>query len=178
MIEPLGASPVFYQIELWFHSHAFDEYALAKLGEPRGHFDNNKFKLWRGVFVRDLMDWSWNEAAEKIADSLSLRCFVRAESIDTLTPSAPSLRKYHAENKKELEEIFFFIASLWLNSDVRATRARHVGIIEDWARRKIQGKDTLEAKPESSKANSELEPKDSPPEPEPPSENTRLIRWL
>lgn len=140
MLLSLGIDPFYYNIEKWILSQSLDPIIVNKVSTPKLSHDG--FTLWRSVFLKELHDWSWHETEIRIADSLSLRCFVRVEQLNERTPVEKTMQLFWEHNEKPLKEVLAFTSAVWTQAaqgKPKFSQWTWIKMMDQWAQRTIQG---------------------------------------
>ncbi len=138
LILSLGADPFYYNIEKWIVSQSLDPIAIRKLTAPK--MTHDELTLWRSIFLKELHDWSYEEADRGIADSLSLRCFVRVDQLNERTPTKTSMEIFWDNNERGLRETLAFAAAVWTQAaqgKPKFSRWTWIKLMDKWGQRTI-----------------------------------------
>lgn len=134
----LGVDPFYYNIEKWIISQSLDPIAIRKLHAAR--MTHDELSLWRAIFLKEIHNWDYDEADKSIADSLSLRCFVRVDQLNERTPTKGSMEVFWENNKSGLRETLAFAAAVWTQAaqgKPKFSRWTWVKLMDEWAKRTI-----------------------------------------
>lgn len=129
----LGVSQVYYNIDSWLTALAYD--SIARDCIKKEH--ENLTTIWRSLFLRSLHDWSFETTGEKIADCLSLRCFVRANDLLRLTPTGGELKLFLSRNEKGVTNLFRHIAVSRMTDRRPTFNVKWANMLDGWAERII-----------------------------------------
>ena len=134
-LQALGVPRTYYELECWILANALDPLVLKKIKPIR--IDHDTLTLWRAYFITVINEWSFYEGARQIADSLSMRCFVRAYMLNEPTPSDGSLRAFYEKNKYTLDDVMPFIAALWGSTKGKNASLSWVKLMDEWAQKTL-----------------------------------------
>jgi len=108
-----GVTPTWFYLEEWLTKSGVDTTAMGLLKDKRRKIsETTRFMYWRMAVVQDTSCWSTSEMRRRIADSLSLRCFVRVDPDEILYRST-SIDKYFRHYISPLGRALVYSAEIW-----------------------------------------------------------------
>lgn len=145
LIRRLKADDRYYTIDQWLQTEGADRFALMALpvhrhnDEPRQRpgLRYSSMTMWRTILVMNLNSWGQKLAAKRIADSLSLRCFVRCLALDELTPRQQDISFCETHYGPRIRDALHMCARLWSSSKDRTATASEsdtgTRVMDRWA---------------------------------------------
>jgi len=146
LIRTYGYDDTYYHIDQWLTAEGIDGFACSLLPERWGCPTFSRMNMWRTFFVMSLNEWNQTETAQRVADSLSLRVFIRRPALEEVTPAQQHLSVYQQRFIDLVNQGLVAAATIWSQSgfhhDQRGPRPRRFNDTSEWeyrARRMLDG---------------------------------------